>query len=117
MATESLEQIHLFNWAKQYEDDLPELKLMFHIPNGGKRNITTAKRLKAEGVKAGVPDIFLAVARNGYHGLFIEMKVGYNKPTANQRKWLRELDEQGYQTSVCYSKEEAMEMLIKYLGR
>ena len=60
-ASESVEQCCLFRWAGYSLGLHPELKLMYHIPNGGKRNITTARRLKAEGVKAGVPDIHLPV--------------------------------------------------------
>jgi len=55
----------------------------------------------AEGVKRGVPDVFLPVARGGYHGLWIEMKYGKNKTTSNQKWWLNELKDQGYKTAVC----------------
>src|SRR5262245_64718583 len=49
-------------------------RLCFAIPNGGARDVITAGRLKAEGVRAGVPDVCLPVARAGYHGLFLEVK-------------------------------------------
>src|SRR5690348_6356166 len=69
-----LEQVALFEWAALMEPEYPFLGLMFAIPNGGHRHIAVARRLKAEGVKAGVPDIFLPWASDGYHGLFIELK-------------------------------------------
>lgn len=53
--SESQEQIYLFQWAELNRRRMPELGLLFHVPNGGKRSMATARRLKAEGVKAGVP--------------------------------------------------------------
>lgn len=113
--SESTEQIYLFLWAAYSTASMPELDLMYHIPNGGKRNITTAKRLKAEGVKAGVPDICLPVARGYYHGLYIELKAGRNKTTENQNKWIKSLREQGYYVQVCYGWEEASKVIVEYL--
>ena len=116
-ASESEEQIYLFQWAGYASKATPELDLLYHIPNGGKRDYGTAKRLKAEGVKAGVPDICLPVPSGKYHGLYIELKAGRNKTTENQDKWLEALSLQGYFTAVCYGWNEAREVIIKYLGR
>ena len=77
---ESGHQEALFEWAAYHMDCMPELEYMHHIPNGGKRDKRTAVALKRQGVKAGVPDICLPVARNGYHGLYIELKAGYKEP-------------------------------------
>ena len=73
-AKEHDEQGSLFQWAGIAVFKYPELNCMFAIPNGGLRNPVVARKLKAEGVKSGVSDIFLSVARGGYHGLYIEMK-------------------------------------------
>jgi hypothetical protein len=114
--SESVEQICLFRWAAFSEGAHPELALMYHIPNGGKRDMTTAKRLKAEGVKSGVPDINLPVSRSGYHGLYIELKKQKgNNTTDNQDYWLDELNKQGYFTAVCRGWEEASKVIIRYL--
>jgi len=113
--SESAQQISLFRWAELQSAKYPELNLMFHIPNGGKRNITTAKRLKAEGVKAGVPDICLPVPKGIYHGLYIELKVNGNKATDNQNRWLAALTAQGYYCTVCYGWEEASEVILNYI--
>lgn len=116
VASESVEQICLFRWATYEEGKYPELALMYHIPNGGKRNITTAKRLKAEGVKSGVPDIHLPVARHGFHGLYIELKKKKgNSTTENQDHWLEDLNAQGYYAIVCRGWEEASNKIINYL--
>ena len=114
--TEADEQKALMQWAKWQEKKYPELKLLYHCPNGGTRNKMEAANLKRQGVKAGVPDLFLPVPRSPKHGLFIEMKVGRNKCTDNQKKWIRKLLEQGYEVKVCYSCEEAIQVIKKYLN-
>src|SRR5574344_2592143 len=105
--SEASEQATLIKWCEFESNKHPELKLIFHIPNGGSRNIGEAANLKRQGVKAGVPDLFLPVPMGKYHGLFIEMKVGKNVPTDKQVKWLTALDEQGYQVKLCYGFDEA----------
>lgn len=81
---ESGHQEALFEWAAYHMDCMPELEYMHHIPNGGKRDKRTAVALKRQGVKAGVPDICLPVARNGYHGVVhrteSRQKQGYKEP-------------------------------------
>lgn len=114
---EAQEQENLITWCNLQSGKYPELNLIFHIPNGGSRNKIEAFNLKKQGVKAGVPDLFLPVAKKGYYGLFIEMKVKNNKPTENQKKWLSKFTEQGYLTKVCYSFEEAQKTIINYLGK
>lgn len=114
--SEDDEQIRLFRMVEALIPRYPDLRLLFHVPNGGLRSKATARRMKAMGVKAGVPDLCLPVARGGYHGLAIEMKVGRNKPTAAQRWWITELGRQGYKVAVCYGAEEAMALLVGYLG-
>ncbi|WP_459482080.1 VRR-NUC domain-containing protein [Clostridium saccharoperbutylacetonicum] len=116
-AKESEEQICLFQWAMWNTQKFPELNLLFHVPNGGKRDKREAVSLKRQGVKAGVPDLVLPVPRGGYHGAYIEMKVGDNKTTDKQKKWIRDLIEQGYYVEVCYGWQEASEKLTKYLEK
>lgn len=115
IATESQEQKALFKWAEYNTGTMPELDLIYHVPNEGKRSVSTAVRLKAEGLKHGVPDICLPVARSGYHGLYIEMKVGSNTPSDNQKQWLKNLHGQGHYTTVCYSWVEAAAVITNYL--
>lgn len=115
--SETTEQIRLFAWAKQNEAFIPELKLLHHIPNEGKRKQTTGQILKAEGLKSGVPDVCLPVPKNGYSGLYIEMKFGKNKPTKNQEEFMELLRQQGHKVAVCYSAEEARELIRCYLAR
>jgi hypothetical protein len=109
-------QIALFEWARMQEHAMPELRLLFHIPNGGKRGKVEAARFKAAGVKAGVPDLFLPVPRGQYHGLFVELKAGKNKPDEAQTAWLTELGRMGYRTAVCYTLDEAIREIKMYLN-
>ncbi len=112
---EHLAQVALFRWAEYQSKRLPELALMFAIPNGGHRSKATAGKLKAEGVKAGVPDICLPVARGEYHGLWIEMKAGRNKPTPPQVQWHMRLSQQGHRVAVCWGWEAARDVIEEYL--
>lgn len=113
--TEECEQIVLFRWAEFSASQYPELELLYHIPNEGKRSAVTGARLKAQGLKSGVPDVCLPTAHGGYIGLYIEMKVKPNKPTENQKRWLRALREAGHMVAVCYGFEEARNLIEKYL--
>lgn len=117
--TEHSHQVALFIWASMPEQQkaYPELKYMFAIPNGGKRDKITAANLKAEGVKAGVPDIMLPVAKHGCHGLFIEMK----KPkdgvvSGKQDEFLTQLRFNGYYAETCYSWLHAIDCIVWYMG-
>lgn len=112
---EADQQRKLFQWTTFIRAEYPEIDLMFHIPNGGSRNKLEAANLKRQGVKAGVPDLFLPVSRGGYHGLFIELKHGKNKPTEKQTEWLKNLNEQDYAVAVCYGCDEASKKILKYL--
>ena len=87
-----------------------------NIPNEGKRSRLTGARLKEAGLKSGVPDVCLPVARGGYIGLYIENKYGKNKPTENQKRWLRALRAAGHLVAVCYGWEQAKELIESYLA-
>ena len=113
--TEDEEQTWLFSWAGAMEYRYPELKLMYHIPNGGKRSKSEAARFKAMGVKAGVSDICLPVPRGGYHGLYIELKALDGRPTQKQKDFIAAVREQGYFGAFAYGGEEAARIVVEYL--
>jgi VRR-NUC domain len=115
--SEHEEQVALIEWVQIcgliYDSRLESL---YAIPNGGDRRIEVARKLKAEGVKPGVPDLFLPVADKGYHGLYIEMKRLKNSSTSpEQKKFIAQLNEQGYLAVVCKGWVKAAETLIDYL--
>ncbi len=111
------EQVALFAWADAMQGEHPELAMLFAIPNGGARHPAVAAQLKAEGVKAGVPDVFLACARGRWHGLFVELKRAdrSNHATSAQRAWIEMLRRYGYATMVCYGATEAINAIMGYL--
>lgn len=109
------EQVALFQWVEQNLDKYPVLAYMFAIPNGGQRSKATAGKLKAEGVKAGVPDIFLPVGNRSCNGLFLEMKAGKNRASQHQERYITYLREAMYMVMVCYSARQAQEIIEWYL--
>ena len=117
MRTEAQEQEAVMRWAEMSTGRYPELALLFHIPNGGSRkDAREGAHFKKLGVKAGVPDLFLPVARGAYHGLFIEMKREKGgRVSDDQEAWLLALSSQGYATFVANGYEEARQMLEVYL--
>lgn len=70
--SEATEQERVINWATFYAKDFPELDLLHHIPNGGSRNQLEAANLKRQGVKAGVPDLCLPVAKTENTGFMLK---------------------------------------------
>lgn len=114
--TEDEEQAAVFEWADLSAGRWPELRLLFHVPNGGLRNKVTAARMKMLGVKAGVPDLFLPVARGEWYGLFIEMKRRKGgKLSPLQVDWMEALGRQGYKTVVCFGADAAITAIEDYL--
>lgn len=113
--TEDEEQIAVMRWARISESRYPELELLHHIPNGGKRGKREASVFKAMGVKAGVPDLFLPCAREGYHGMYIEMKALDGRVSKEQISMCQALAQQGYKCLVCYGADEAIAALEEYL--
>jgi hypothetical protein len=114
--TESGEQQALFQWAKLNENIYPALKGMYHIPNAGKRSPVAGRKMVFEGLKKGVPDICLPYAANGYSALYIELKVGKNKPTKAQNEYMEILRELGNRVEVCYGYDAAKSVIKKYIG-
>lgn len=91
---------------------------MYHVPNGGSRNKIEAARLRAQGVKSGVPDLCLPVARGGNHGLYIELKRRRGgRISEEQVRWIDGLLEQGYAAAICKGWQEAASVIIDYLQR
>ena len=111
---EAIEQAKVIAWARANERNYPYLQLLHCSLNGVKMTKAQAGRAIAQGMLSGVPDLFLPVPKNGYHGLFIEMKYGSNKVTENQEKFLQNAANVGYAISVCYSANEAIKRIEDY---
>lgn len=90
---------------------------IFAVPNGGKRSKATAGKLKAEGVRPGVPDLLLLLPCHGYHGLAIELKTEAGRLEKAQSDWLTHLIANGYKIHVNYGDaDEAIRVIAWYLG-
>ena len=106
-------QVSCVTWfSLQYPD---HARLLHHSPNGGSRNSIEAAKFKRMGVQPGFPDLFLAVPSSGYHGLFVELKVGRGVQSAFQKEMEILLKEQGYQYTVVRSIEKFIEVIQNYL--
>lgn len=121
---ESQTQAFLIRWANaQQLPAAPDLEpgatygsYLFAIPNGGWRARVEAKRLKGQGVKAGVWDLLFPVARLGAHGLWLETKANTNDLTNGQQEWGPRMERAGYETLVFYDWPDAMDALKAYIA-
>jgi hypothetical protein len=115
--SEHQEQKALMEWAELMKCRIPALSLLHAIPNGGHRHPITAHKMKEEGVKPGVPDLSLPVARHGFHGLYIEMKKSKGGMVQPEQKiWHNALRDEGFRVAVCHGFEAAKAVIEEYLG-
>ena len=109
---EEKEQEILFEWCN--EKGIP----MIHIPNERKCSVVQGAKLKRQGVRSGFPDNLIPIAKNGYHGLFIELKRAkkvLSKKSPEQREWIKYLNAAGYKAVFCYGAEEAKRAVLEYI--
>lgn len=117
-STEHAEQVALCDWASRQPFNGRKIgSYMFAVPNAGKRSMRLAQYMRAEGLRAGVPDLMLAIPTPEAAGLFIEMKKpdGKGKLSEAQEGWLEKLQGIGYATAVCNTFEEARSAIEDYL--
>lgn len=129
-ASESDHGRALFSWVQAAQGGLPDLRLFYHVPNGGSRSSKTrvtadgrvvryspeAARMKGEGVRPGVLDYNLDIARGGFFGLRLELKAPSGKLSAEQREWMVAERGAGYCAVVAYGWFAAREALLAYLA-
>jgi len=112
---EEHKQIKLVNWIhRTYGDDIWEAT--HHSPNGGNRSAREGNKFKMMGVRSGFPDLVTYVNTEFFVGLAVELKIDKNKPTKNQLKWQKILNDCGFRVHVCTGLEEAMQAYIDYFG-
>jgi len=115
--TESDEQAAVIEWAGIMTYRFPCLALLYAIPNGARVSWSQAKKLKREGMQAGVPDLCLPVARNGYHGLYVEMKRQKRaRSNMSQARWQDMLRAQGHAVRVCKGAQDAITTIFAYIS-
>lgn len=106
------------------EDDIQETVVEYcelkhivavHIPNESKRSVSYGAKMKRMGLRKGFPDIFIPTARQGFYGLFIELKRDRkSRVSAEQTAWITYLNKQGYKAMICYGATEAINEIEKY---
>lgn len=115
--SEHTEQVRVIAWWNKWHESfgLPVFAL-YAVPNGGMRDVIVAARLKAEGVRRGVPDLLLDVPKRKFHGLRIEMKrIKGGSVSPEQKEVYQFLREQGYSVAVCRGSDEAIAVIKDYL--
>ncbi len=104
-------QAAYFTWARLHA----VARRAYAVPNGGHRNIVTASKLKAEGVRAGVLDVCLPVPSGLAHGMYIEFKAGKNTLSPAQQAEAEALAEDGHVVLLCWGAIVAIELTQQYL--
>lgn len=115
--TEHASQVAFIQWCRLHERQHPALRWIYSCPNGGARHIAVARKLRAEGVRRGVPDLCLPYPTGGYHGLYLEVKREKGgQVSPQQREWIGYLQDAGYFVAVCRGYEELKSAVLMYLG-
>ena len=116
--TESQIQISIMEWAATKEHNGRPLSYhLFHIPNGGRRSAREGNKLKKEGVQAGVPDLYMDIAKGGYHGFRLELKkLKGGIVSAEQKERIAVLNEEGYKAVVCRGFDESVKAIEEYMA-
>lgn len=105
----------MISWCLWREHQAPALKNIYAIPNGGKRGKAAAGKMKAEGQRAGMPDLCLPVALLGYHALYIEVKTPKGRASPIQKEVIERLRNQGNAVAVVRSLEAFIILVDTYL--
>ncbi len=113
--SEHTEAVRFMRVVRLHEKQYPALLNLSHVPMGGWRHRTVARKLKAEGVRPGYPDYLLDVPLGGYHGWRCELKSRGGTPTKEQKEWHERLRANGYKVDLCKGWEEAWAALKAYL--
>lgn len=107
-------QVAFFKWLSMQK--LDGVELVHATPNGGQRHPAVAAKLKAEGVRPGVPDVSWPAPRGGFVGLAIEFKFGDGNPSKEQRERIDRLQKEGWCVAVCWSWQAAARLVQGYSG-
>ncbi len=109
-------QADFFSWLFINEGRFPDLALFHSVPNGSYKSVTARMLHKRTGLKAGVPDTHLPIARGEYIGLWIEFKSKTGKVSPEQKEWCMRLLSRGHRVELCRSWIAAANVTIEYLS-
>jgi len=111
-----LEEAHQISVVTWFRYQYPAFKkLLYVIANGENVGSVRMNRLKMLGLVPGMPDLSMAIARQGYHGLFVEMKQPKGHLQKNQVEQHEELKQQGYKVVTAYGFDDAKVLISDYL--
>lgn len=115
---QSEEQLHrdCFAWVLEHEGQWPILKRMFHPANGGARSKGEGGKLKAMGVRPGVPDFLLPIPHGQWNGLAVELKAAAGGLSESQREWVADLIAARYVVGVARTLSEFTELVHRFIG-
>lgn len=116
VASEKSEGQAFMRWCRFSERMHPEIESLYHIPNGGARDVQTGFWLKKEGVKSGMPDYCLPVMRGGYGALYIELKRKDGGQLSDTQRAMHHRLRRNYNcVRVCNGWESARNAVLEYL--
>jgi len=109
-------QVSVIQWSLFARNQFPDLDMLYAIPNGGDRDVRVGMKLKAEGVRRGVPDLHLPVPRGVHPSLYIEIKTKKGQLSSDQRWWMERLLLTGHAWVLCRTLDEAIDSFTAYLS-
>lgn len=103
-------QCEVVRRVKEHSPDI-----MFCATVGGVRlSMNQAKRMKAAGYLAGIPDLLFFEPRGEHVGLAIELKAKRGRVSAAQKQAIHQLNERGWRAVVCTGFDECVAVLRDY---
>lgn len=115
-ATEHQEAVALMQWRDTVVGTMPELRCLYHVPNGGDRNPVVGAKLRSEGTMPGVADYHLPVARGEHHSLYVELKAMGGRQSKSQMEFQALVERHGNKYVVCWGWEAASNAILDYLS-
>lgn len=116
-SSEAMHQKVIMEWCEWNKTKHPELDMIWHVVNEGKRSKRMGAELKRMGMRKGIPDIVLSVPNKQFHGLYIELKADKTKRLSKEQKeWLEKLNRYGYKAVRCNGADEAIQVIKDYLN-
>jgi hypothetical protein len=116
-AIRQLERLFVMRW-KHHLVTYPNghtVAPIYAVPNEGRRSPRTGKRMKDQGLRKGIPDLYLPIKAGGHGGLYVEVKTDKGRVSPEQKTWIEWLSEHGYKAVVCRSVDDILAAVIEYM--
>lgn len=113
LGAEQICQINYFNWLRNNYPFLEENT--YHFAGERKCSIQQGRTLKRMGTKPGVFDIFISLPLGGFGGLWLEIKIGKNKPTKEQKEFGKREITNGRAVAIVWGFDDAKAATLAYV--